>query len=125
MALRIETLFNSQTYQNSTGVGRRKSRFYFQLIVVLKSIYFITLFLLLFPVTSHTSGVEESSKESREPRQEPAENTSAHVPRRSKSANVLRDVMTIPPPRFSRATQQAHSTESDYAQRLERWSCKT
>lgn len=85
--------------------GTMQVQIWISTYVILKTIYFIRFFFLLhFPVTSHTSGVEESSEESREPRQEPAENTSVHVPRRSMSANVLRAVMTIPPPRFSRAT---------------------
>lgn len=109
--------------------GTMQVQIWISTYVFLKAISFIRFF-FKFPVTSHTSGVEESSKESREPRQEPAENTSVHVPRRSMSANVLRAVMTIPPPRFSRATLSSvpplgRHGESDYAQRLERWSCKT
>lgn len=85
--------------------GTMQVQIWISTYVILKTIYFIRFFFYCIFLSRHTlQELKRVQKESREPRQEPAENTSVHVPRRSMSANVLRAVMTIPPPRFSRAT---------------------
>lgn len=97
---------------NSTGVQRRKSMFYD--FVLLKVFFFLFVLLdfffeLAFHLSRHSpEGLKRVASRRRSNHRK--KGTNVHVPRRSMSANVLRAVVSILPPRFSWLLRRSRRT---------------